>query len=154
MVHVVYAQEPLPSHPTKTIFLAGPTPRTAKVRSWRPDALLELDWLGFDGHVFVPEPRDGDWAPDYVDQVEWEEACLIRANCILFWVPRDLRDLPGFTTNDEWGTWKASGKVVWGAPANAEKVRYQEYYARKLGVPMARTLADTARAAVDLMGGG
>jgi 8-oxo-dGTP pyrophosphatase MutT (NUDIX family) len=155
----VYARQPLPTKVTKSIFLAGPTPRKPKkgeseVESWRPSALQVLRSLGYDGHVYIPEPADGKWAENYDEQVEWEEAALNRADCILFWIPRDLERLPGFTTNDEWGLWKYSGKVVLGAPDTAPKVTYQRYYANKLQVPQATTLLKALEAAVDMVGEG
>jgi hypothetical protein len=137
---VTYAREVLPTNVTKALFLAGPTPRGGGY-SWRTEALSTLEKLGYNGDVFVPEPRDGKWDTNYVDLVEWEEAAMHAADCIVFWMPRDLDGatygvpMPAFTTNDEWGVWKASGKVVWGAPEYAELVRYQEHYADKLGVP-------------------
>ena len=39
----------------KSIFLAGPTPRSKEVNTWRKDALKILDKLEFDGLVYVPE---------------------------------------------------------------------------------------------------
>ena len=53
-----------------------------------------------------------------------EERCLHLSDVILFWIPRDLDTLPGFTTNIEWGVWHASGRCVLGAPPNAPKLRY------------------------------
>lgn len=135
MTTTIYAREPLPETVTRSIFLAGPTPRSAAVQSFRPAAIRELEQQGFDGTVFVPEPRSGDWRAGYEDQIEWEEAALHRADAILFWVPRDMATLPGLTTNIEWGAWAGSGKVVFGAPAGAPHVRYLQYYAAKLRVP-------------------
>jgi hypothetical protein len=150
----IYAREALPTKMIRSIFLAGPTPRTQDVESWRTEALRILAELGYDGHVFVPEPADGVWAKDYDGQIEWEEAALHQADCILFWLPRDLEKLPGFTTNDEWGYWKESGKVVFGAPEDAAKVRYQEHYAKKYHTPMATTLQDTVKAAMAMVADG
>lgn len=147
-MQIVYAKDTFPQEVKASIFLAGPTPRDKSVPSWRPQALLALEEAGFDGHVFVPEPMGGTWRPGYDDQVEWEEEGLNRADCILFWIPRDMAKMPALTTNDEWGTWKDSGKVVLGTPPGAPHVRYQEYYAAKLGVPQFRTLKETAQAAV------
>lgn len=122
-----------------------------------------LERAGYDGHVFVPEPYDETWAEEYGDQVEWEAEGLERADCILFWVPRDVHGvipegsgvpMPAFTTNDEWGQWKASGKVVWGAPPWAEHIRYQKYYAGKLDVPRASSLEETVHQALSLIGAG
>lgn len=39
----------------KSIFLAGPTPRDEKIKSWRITACERLNELGFDGIVYVPE---------------------------------------------------------------------------------------------------
>lgn len=62
--------------------------------------------------------------------------------------------LPGFTTNDEFGFWKSSGKVVLGAPKEAAKVKYQKYYANQYNIPFAMQLAETAQNAIDHIGEG
>jgi len=150
----IYATEPLPylrSETLRSIFLAGPTPRDKTVGSWRPRALQLLAAMGHDGYVFVPEPADGVWKGVYTAQIEWEEKALNRADCILFWVPRDMETMPALTTNDEWGFWKKSGKVVFGAPPDAVRVRYQRYYANKYRVPGGDTLSAVCRAAVDMV---
>lgn len=151
---VVYSGEEPPLTISKSIFLAGPTPRSENVPSWRPDALAHLRELGFDGVVFVPESRDEKRYGDYTAQVEWEDKYLNMADCILFWVPRELKTMPAFTTNVEWGVWQNSGKVVFGAPPKAEKVRYLEHYAKKLGVPSAGTLKEIVRLALKMVGNG
>lgn len=158
-MEVIYAQKPFPKTVTRSLFLAGPTPRGTEP-GWREEAIGILQGLGFDGTVFVPEPEDGEWG-DFESQVEWEEEALNRADCILFWIPRDLTGermwdfpMPGLTTNDEWGFWKDSGKVVLGTPPGAEHVRYQQHYAKKYGVPYQTTLKGTIRAALDLIGPG
>jgi len=155
-----YARQPLPSKVAKSIFLAGPTPRAVgagqkPAPSWRTEALRILEEeLGYDGHVFVPEPEDGQWHDNYDEQLEWEEEALNRADCIVFWIPRDLKTMPAFTTNDEWGVWKHSGKVVLGTPPKAPKVRYQRSYAKQLQVPLNDKLKDTLKSAVDMIGDG
>lgn len=98
-MQIVYACEEFPTSVTKTVFLAGPT-NTEK--SWRENALKELQRQGYDGTIFVPEPRNGKWRSDYDEQVIWEDKALNRSDAILFWIPRDLKDMPGLTTNDEW----------------------------------------------------
>lgn len=153
-MHVVHAHEEPPASFAASIFLAGPTPRDADTASWRPEALRLLAARGFTGVVFVPEARDGVWSREYDDQVAWEETHLHMADVALFWLPRELQRLPGFTTNDEWGAHKHSGKVVFGAPPEAAKVRYQQYYAEKLHVPTADSLAGTIDAALELVGSG
>ena len=149
-MQIVYAKETLPQTSPLGIFLAGPTPRRKDVQSWRPDALRILEDQGYEGTVYVPEARDGTWKPDeYEMQVEWEEAALNKAACILFWVPRKMDTLPGLVTNVEFGVWQGSGKVVFGAPLDAEKVRYLLYYAVKLNIPAARTLEATVALAIE-----
>jgi len=88
---VVYARDPFPREYTKSIFLAGPTPRGKGNEGWRKEAIEILRKKGYDGVLFVPEPSDGNWAVDYDDQIEWEENGLHQADCILFWVPRDIK---------------------------------------------------------------
>jgi len=153
-MQIIYAHESPPASFTKSIFLAGPTPRSQEVTSWRPEALHLLKEAGYDGVVFVPETADGKWRGNYVGQVKWEENCLHMSDCILFWVPRQMETMPALTTNDEWGTWKNSGKVVFGAPEEAVHVRYQRYYAEKLLVPHATTLKKTIQAALEMIGEG
>jgi len=148
-MEIVYARDPFPETVTSSIFLAGPTPRSEDTQGWRDEALQLLTTYGYEGHVFIPEPKDGGWAENYDDQVEWEDEGLRRADCILFWVPRDMDGMPGLTTNDEWGAWKASGKCVFGAPPEAVKVRYQQHHAAKLKVPSLTSLSSTVKAALE-----
>ena len=111
----------------KSIFLAGPTPREEKVASWRVDAVKKLEELGFDGVVFVPEYST--WVPktNYVDQANWEREALTEATVILFWIPRSLPDMPGFSTNVEFGYWLHSKKVIYGRPDGAPKTKYLDW---------------------------
>lgn len=153
-MEVVYALEELPKVITKSIFLAGPTPRSEDGNPWRQEAIKLLEEAEFDGVVYVPEPRNGKWHKEYDRQVEWEELCLNQADCILFWVPRDLKTMPAFTTNIEWGRWEASGKLVLGYPKEAEKMSYMNHYAEKLNIPISGSLLDTLRSAIDFIGEG
>ncbi len=149
---IIYASEELGfdfDRAQPAIFLAGPTPRSADVPSWRPEALQLLEEMKYNGIVYVPESRSkscegGAWGDaEYDLQVEWETEALEAASCILFWIPRDLVTMPGFTTNDEWGFWKASGKCVLGIPRDAPKTRYQAWWADRLEVPCFNNLSDT-----------
>ena len=145
---VLYSdQEPIFDPPS--IFLAGPTPRTDQVVSWRRQALQILQQIGFPGTVLIPERRDWVSSFDYIDQVEWEFTCLEAATVIAFWIPRDLVSLPGFTTNVEFGRYVGSGKCVYGRPASASKNRYLDWLYHKLtdALPYG-TLDDALRAAV------
>src|SRR5271163_1071536 len=161
-MQVVYTGEEMPHSFTKSMFLAGPTPRNrAEVSSWRPDAIKLLDDMGYDGVIFIPENRDGEFKTDYDDQIEWEEKYLNVADCIVFWVPRDISPdstgfpkMPAFTTNVEWGFWQDSGKVVLGAPEDAEKMAYLKHYAEEYKVSFSETLTETLRSAMEKLGDG
>jgi 8-oxo-dGTP pyrophosphatase MutT (NUDIX family)/nucleoside 2-deoxyribosyltransferase len=162
-MNIVYTGEELPETIVKSIFLAGPSLRPdqeKEMESWRKDALKILEDKGFDGVVFVPENKGFDFPKDfdYDDQVNWEEKCLNVADCIVFWVPRDLSPdskgnakLAALTTNIEWGTWASSGKVVYGAPEDADKVRYLKHYADKYKVPVGDTLTETLEHAMTMV---
>lgn len=111
-----------------SIFLAGPTPRSSDVPSWRPEAIELLKRMKFTGAVFAPEP----FCSHYLEQVEWEHAALTKASVILFWVPRDLVTMPAFTTNVEFGRFADSGRiVVYGRPEGAPKTRYLDWLHHK-----------------------
>ena len=114
----------------KSIFLAGPTPRGENIVSWRTEACLILEQIGFDGVVYVPEYST--WKPkeDYVDQAMWERIALTDATVILFWLPRKLPNMAAFTTNVEFGYWLHSGKVVYGRPKDACKIKYLDWLYR------------------------
>ena len=114
----------------KSIFLAGPTPRDKDIISWRNEAIKILEKLGFDGIVYVPEYST--WKPktDYVDQAMGERNGLSNGTIIVFWIPRYLPDTPAFTTNVEFGYWLHTGKVVYGRPNDAEKIKYLDWLYR------------------------
>ena len=82
---------------------------------------------GFDGVVYVPEYSTDKPKTDYVDQAEWERDALINSSVIAFWIPRNLKDMPGFTTNVEFGYYLHTGKVIYGRPNNASKIKYLDW---------------------------
>jgi 8-oxo-dGTP pyrophosphatase MutT (NUDIX family) len=161
-MQVIYAGEEMPEKVVKSIFLAGPTPRNKEEQSsWRPLALDFLDRMRYDGVVFIPEPRDGEFKLNYDDQVSWEEKYLNIADCIVFWVPRDIEldskgypKMAGFTTNVEFGAWADSGKIVFGAPPNATKNGYLKHYSEKYNVPVSESLGETLVHAVAMLENG
>ena len=128
-----------------SVFLAGPSPRDASVSSWRPDAVKLLHKNRFDGVIFSPERTDGNY--DYDSQVRWERIALEKAKQILFWVPRDLASLPGFTTNVEFGYWAAMrpGKVILGFPEGAPKMDYLGSLAMDRDIPVYHTLEEACK---------
>ena len=111
----------------KSIFLAGPTPRGENIKSWRVEACKIIEELGFDGIVYVPEYSTLKPKADYVDQAQWERDALSNASVITFWIPRTLPDMPAFTTNVEFGYWLHTGKILYGRPDNAKKIKYLDW---------------------------
>jgi len=165
-MQVVYTGEEMPETITKSIFLAGPSLRPGQekeMESWRKNALQILDHKGYDGLVFCPENRDGkfDKSFSYDNQINWEEKYLNVADCIVFWVPRDLSldkdgnlKLPAFTTNVEFGAWADSGKIVFGCSTDSEKNGYLKHYSEVYNAPVSETLADCMDDAMEMVGDG
>ncbi|MCX4625174.1 nucleoside 2-deoxyribosyltransferase domain-containing protein [Streptomyces sp. NBC_01443] len=155
-INLIMAREPLPAGPS--VFLAGPTPdKRTPAPSWRPEAAraLAAQWTGEQSlTVLSPESRNGEGADRYETQVDWETDARAAATAILYWIPRDLRTLPGMTTNVEFGLDVGTGRAVLGCPPgcpNRERNRYLIYVARRHGVPVCTTLTDTAAAALALV---
>jgi ADP-ribose pyrophosphatase YjhB (NUDIX family) len=156
---IVYNRKQPPSFFNKSIFLAGPTPRDSNLKSWRSDAIEILDSLGYDGVVFVPEdsPNDPDLTfPDYdtdpvgyKEQIDWETTWLNAADCIIFWIPRQLPDFLGLTTNVEFGRFFKSGKVFVGAPKEAVKNEYLKVISEQNDLNWYDDLSTCIRGALD-----
>jgi hypothetical protein len=153
----VHAGDLLPAAGTASVFLAGPTPRSADVPSWRPAAVRELaaQWRGAgELTVFIPEPPAGKRWAYHDNQMAWETDARAMAGAILFWIPRDLRTLPGFTTNVEFGLDVTTGRAVLGCPPDCpspERNRYLIWLARRHGVAVTETLVATVTAALAIM---
>ncbi|MGZ2360930.1 nucleoside 2-deoxyribosyltransferase domain-containing protein [Streptomyces sp. 372A] len=152
-VRLVMAREPIPAG--LKVFLAGPTPdKSVPAPPWRPDALelITAQWTGTESlTVLSPESRHGERAARYEDQVDWETEARAAADAVLFWIPRDMRTMPGMTSNVEFGLDVSTGRAVLGCPPdcpNPERNRYLIYVARRHGVPVCSKLADTAAAAL------
>lgn len=136
---VIYAREPI----EPSIFLAGPTPRSKDVPSWRPRALELLEEYGFNGTVYVPEDRDGTVQFEYYNQIAWEWQGLEASTVILFWIPREIETMPAMTTNVEFGLYVASRRIVLGFPPEAQKMKYLEALAWRHNVEVYNTLEAT-----------
>jgi hypothetical protein len=155
---LVWARELIPARGT-SVFLAGPTPRRDDVPSWRPAAVkaLAAQWPGPEPlTVLSPESRGGIRAAHYDDQVDWETQARAAASAILFWMPRDLQTMPGFTTNVEFGLDVGTGRAVLGCPPdcpNPERNRYLIHVAHRHGIPVRETLPDTVAAALAIATG-
>lgn len=153
-MQIVYAHQPFPERFARALFLAGPSPRKPSHPDWRPAALAALRARGYADVVFVPMPESGHAMPSYDAQVEWEAAAIALSDCVLFWIPRDLETMPGFTTNVEWGRLESSGRVVLGFPPDAPKMRYLAHWAERWAAPIHHTLEATIGAALDHLGPG
>lgn len=134
-MRLVYAPEKIDVVDWNSVFLAGPTPRDKHVVSWRPQAIALFESMGYDGSLYIPEPRDGIYSHDYENQAEWEHDGIDTAGVVMFWVPRDVNGgMPAFTTNVEFG-WVARRayeeghpeRVFYGRPDNAEKCKYLDW---------------------------
>ena len=150
----VYVYRPFPQTFTKSLYLAGPTPRDAEVPSWRPQALKLLEDFNYDGVVFIPESQDGKRSSDYEQQMDWELKAMRRSDLILFWVPAEKDTMPANTTRVELGLQVHSGKVILGIPKDAYKTRYMEKLAEKYHIVSHETLEDTVKAALTKLGSG
>ena len=139
----------------KSIFLAGPTLRDSSFdKSWRKAACNILRQLNFDGIVYVPEFGESENPMDFLNQVDWERDGLVNADVIVFHIPRKLPELPGFTTNVEFGMYlaKRPHAVILCAPENSEKNRYLEwlYKKEKATDDICRTLNEVLEKAVQM----
>jgi len=163
-VQVIYYYNDPPQTFSKSIFLAGPSPRTPETKSWRPEALRILEAKRFDGVVYVPEPINGNDKSkyDWERAPKWEHKMIDVSDVVLFWIPRDIKPgengepiLPGFTTNVEYGWLCNSGKVVLGCPPNAPKTRYlTNTMAGRFHVPVFDSLETTIDKALAMIGEG
>lgn len=137
---VVYSNHPIQPQYFRqpSMFLAGPTPRSQSVKSWRPEAVQYLEEANFKGVVFVPEWSDFKSQIDYQAQVAWELEGLMKCTQIVFWVPRNLNDMPAFTTNVEFGRYTAIRNPMYGRPNDAPNNRYLDwlYNETQTGMPI------------------
>ena len=113
-----------------SVFLAGPTPRSQLVESWRPKAIEYFKkYLTYDANILIPERSDGKYTQNYDDQVEWEDKGLNNVGTILFWVPRNKDTMPALTTNVEFGRFleKRPGNLIYGRPDDAHSIKYLDW---------------------------
>ena len=113
-----------------TIFLAGPTTRGNQphLKSWRFDAIADLEKNAFSGNVIVPEFTNRKESDKYrYDLPVWENEGLTRSDIILIWLCR-TKEMIGLNTNSEFGYWMARDreKIVYGRPDNAYRIAYND----------------------------
>ena len=127
-MQLIYSLEEIPDKLDKSIFLAGPTPRTTAAESWRPEFIEILEQIGYDGVVFIPEYRDGPQKNlAKSEQIEWEHKCINACDALVFWVAREMRsdfEMLALTTNIEFGLFLSTGKVFAGCPDGTQHIDY------------------------------
>ncbi len=149
---IIYAQENIINTEGKVIFLAGPTPRNKEAQSWRPKAIEIFKELDFCGTLLIPEMRNGFPTEfEYAEQINWEHQGLEISDIIMFWIPRELKHMPAFTTNIEFGYWLAKdpNKIVLGFPSDAPKMDYIKYSANKANIYELHNLKDVIHYSID-----
>lgn len=164
---LIFSDSPIPQDITKSIFLAGPSPRDNTVYDWRHDALAYLSSINFDGTVFIPIPHDRFYGTNtdkagwtYDGQIDWECKCRNISDLIIFWIPRKIdrerKDLgmPAFTSNVEFGEDLHSGKIVYGRPYDAEKCTYLDKRIKEINQPIFDNLPQLLEHAVLELGSG
>lgn len=135
-----------------SMFLAGPTPREKGVKSWRDEAINLLQEMNYDGTVYIPESKTrvpGVEVLPFEETVEWEQVRLNSSSAIVFWIPREIKDMPAFTTNVEFGIYYNKGNAIYGRPRKAPKCKYLDYiYKRDVKEDPCVTLKDTLSKAI------
>jgi hypothetical protein len=119
-MNIIFSDQGFPKQITKSLFLAGPSPRDSNVFDWKFEAVSKLEDKKFDGTIFVPiiskvflkgyfEYRKSinkqtslidediynsifisNQKWNYDNQVEWEIKARNMADINLFWVDRDI----------------------------------------------------------------
>ena len=158
---IYYSDSTTPVSITKSLFLAGPSPRAKEAIDWRIEAVKILEELGFDGQVFIPIPEkkfgggldEAAWT--YLNQIQWECESREIADRVVFWVARDIKGgMPGFTTNVEFGEDLGKGKVIYGRPEHADKCRYLDQRNEEHGNITYNSLRGLLEKAIKQLGAG
>ena len=156
---IIQAGEAIPNQINKSIFLAGPSLRSHQSHldqyKQREKAIKILEIYEYDGVVFIPEGKDGNYPENYDTQISQETKCLQMADNILFYINRNIEDeLLALTTNDEQGYQKDSGKCFLCTEHGAEHIRYQEQWGEKLKVNLTHSLSNSLKQIIELQGDG
>ena len=164
---IVRARQPFPQEVSKSLFLLGPVPKTAKTKhlSWKPRVYRILERLGFDGVIYEPEqeiaPDQGEVGYDEAEQIDWEVSGMRRSDVIIGWIARQFPELPAMTSNIELGEFFRSGKLFLGYPPGTPRIDYINYRAtdwlkKNYGwsVPIYHDLEELLQAAVLRLGAG
>lgn len=109
----------------------------------------------FNGIVYISEYINEPFNRKFVEkQCLWERQALENASCILFWIPRDIKnDMPAFTTNVEFGTYlqRKPNQIVYARPNIADKITYLDWlwnFENKKQKPIFNSLEDGLDASI------
>lgn len=146
---ILCAPEPLPAAFTASLFLAGGK------GTWRRDAVQQIEQAGFDGLIFVPEPRGapkaGAAAPerplDAARLLQWQDEVLRHSDALLLWLGEGGASCPQLA--ELWGQWQRSARISIGAPPGTDSSLLRS--AARLRIPVHTTLADTVAHALSLL---
>ena len=160
-MQLIFSDQNLPTQVTKSVFLAGPSPRNSTQPNWRKDAVSFLQNANFDGTVFIPIPSNlweqtsTTWDVEYDSQVTWEIKARQMADSILYWIDRDIESgMLGLTTNVEFGNDIQTGKVWYGRPDSADKIRYLDHVAQNADIAVFNDLETIVQSVVKHLGVG
>lgn len=143
-LQLVHAAEPIPASFSAAVYLGGPAGRSG----WRRQAVDLLQAAGYQGVVYLPEPRDGRRRIPPERLSGWTAAAQHHADAILFFVPPEHGgDALAF---EDWGRWQRSGKAVFGAPHGAP-VNVHRVAAARLRVPSGYSLAEVIHLGLPLL---
>lgn len=95
-----FAPEGVPS-----VFLVGPSSRQDVLEyKWRAFAHHYLRKAGYEGVIYIPEPRNNDWsfkATFPMKIVNWESTRILHCDIVMSWTARHEVQLPGRVTGTE-----------------------------------------------------
>ncbi len=138
-----------------SIILLGPTPvGIYSTYTWRTEAVEILRDKGFDGHIIVPENRDGPKSVSKADAAKWLSLALISAKKVVFWIPDQSNQncIPlfflGTLTNNLKHASEANPKLFVGWPSMIAHMEGVEYYLRSVGQTVFSDLSELCQASV------
>lgn len=159
-VEVIFAGSHESIHPTRSVFLAGPSPKEgAMLQSWRRQIIAHLKGMNHEHldhlQLIVPEPKSGYWndvmSNKYTekDQTLWEHDCMLKSKVIAFWLPtfwtsKNAGVYPsniGPSSRFEFGFFLHNSlvseqqKIVVGSPKKAESLQWAQVLCEKYGIP-------------------
>lgn len=157
---VIGAPEEVETFPRPAVFLGG---AITGAPLWQPRA-VELLRPAF-ATCFNPRRADGFLSPDHPDhlqhyreQVAWEHRCILAADVVLFWLPREALAITtrfeiGWLYGLHVGSGGAAAKAfAVGIEAGVQGGTYYRVLLPQIGVPIHATLHETCTHAARLVG--